>query len=76
MVNTVLILKECIVYIFHDEIEYENSFAQDGVAHVHCVLTVLDDTFPRWLARSTNIKTDFLRRYVSRDETWIHHYTP
>jgi hypothetical protein len=28
------------------------------------------------LERSNKNKTDFVRRFITTDETWIHHYTP
>jgi histone-lysine N-methyltransferase SETMAR len=29
-----------------------------------------------YLERFNNNKTDFMRRFITMDETWIHHYTP
>jgi hypothetical protein len=29
-----------------------------------------------YLERFNNNKTDFMRRCITMDETWIHHYTP
>ena len=32
--------------------------------------------FLKWLERFNKNKTDFVHRFITMDETWIHHYTP
>jgi histone-lysine N-methyltransferase SETMAR len=32
--------------------------------------------FEQCLERFNKNKTDFVRRFITMDETWIHHYTP
>jgi transposase len=71
------ILKERVGYILHEELDMKKLWAR-------CVprLLTADQKIARMriseqcLERFNKNKTDFVRRFITMDETWIHHYTP
>lgn len=75
--DTLKISKERVGHILHEHLGMRKMFSK----WVPRVLTVdqkqqrIDDS-ERCLEIFKRDKKDFLRRYVTMDETWIHHYTP
>jgi len=71
------ISKECVGYILHEEFDMKKLCAR----WVPRLLTA-DQKRSRMkiseqcLERFNKNKTDFVRRFIIMDETWIHHYTP
>jgi histone-lysine N-methyltransferase SETMAR len=77
IVETIDISKERVVYILHEELDMKQLCAR----WVPRLLTA-DQKHTRMkiseqcLERFNKNKTDFLRRFITVDEIWIHHYTP
>jgi histone-lysine N-methyltransferase SETMAR len=75
--ETVGISKERVGYILHEELDMRKLCAR----WVPPSLTA-DQNRTRMkiseqcLERFNKNKTDFVRRFITMDETWIHHYTP
>ena len=75
--ETIGMSKECVGYILHEELDMKKLCAR-WVPHV---LTV-DQKCTRMkiseecLEHFNENKTDFVHRFITMDETWIHHYTP
>jgi histone-lysine N-methyltransferase SETMAR len=75
--ETIGISKERVRYILHEELDIKKLCAR----WVPRLLTV-DQKRTRMkiseqcLQRFNKTKTDFVRRFITMDETWIHHYTP
>lgn len=75
--ETLKISKERVGHIVHELLDMRKLCAK----WVPRVLTVdqkhqrLDDS-QQCLAIFNRNKTEFLRRYITMDETWLHHYTP
>ena len=75
--ETTVIWKECVGYILHEELDTKKLCAR----WVPRLLTS-DQKRTRMkiseqcLERFNKNKTDFVRRFIIMDETWIHHYTP
>ena len=75
--ETIGISKERVGYILHEELDMKKLCAR----WVPCLLTA-DQKHTRmkiseqWLERFNKNKTDFVRRFIPMDETWIHRYTP
>jgi histone-lysine N-methyltransferase SETMAR len=74
--ETTGISKECVGYILHEELDMKKPCAR----RVPRLLTA-DQKRTRtkiseqcWEHFNKN-KTDFVRRFITMDETWIHHYT-
>ena len=71
------ISKECVGYILHEELDMKKLCAR----WVPCLLTA-DQKCTRTkiseqcLECFNKNKTDFVRRFITMDETWIYHYTP
>jgi len=71
------ILKECVGYILHEEL-YMKKLCARWVLHLltadqkrtHMKIS------EQCLGRFNKNKIDFVRRFITMDETWIHHYTP
>jgi len=71
------ISKERVGYILHEEVDMKILCAR-------WVLRLLTADLKRtrmkiseqYLERFNKNKTDFVRRFITMDETWIHHYTP
>jgi histone-lysine N-methyltransferase SETMAR len=75
--ETIGISKECVGYILHEELDMKKLCAR----WVSCLLTADQKhthikISEQCLERFNKNKTDFLRRFITVDETWIHHYTP
>jgi len=75
--ETIGISKECVGYILHEELDMKKLCAR----WVPCLLTA--DQKPtcmkiseQCLQRFNKNETDCVRRLITMDETWIHHYTP
>jgi histone-lysine N-methyltransferase SETMAR len=71
------ISKECAGYILHEELDMKKLCAR-WVPHW---LTAVQKRIrmkisEQCLERFNKNKTDFVRRFITVDETWIHHYTP
>jgi len=75
--ETIGISKERVGYILHEELDMKKLYAR-WVLH----LLTADQKRTRMkiseqcLERFNKNKTDFMRRCITMDETWIHHYTP
>jgi histone-lysine N-methyltransferase SETMAR len=75
--ETISISKERGGYILHEELDMKRLCAR----WVPRLLTA-DQKRTRMriseqcLERFNKNKTDFVRRFITMDETWIHHYTP
>jgi histone-lysine N-methyltransferase SETMAR len=75
--ETIGISKERVGYILHEELDMKRLCAR----WVPRMLTA-DQKRTRMniseqcLERCNKKKTDFVRRFNTMDETWIHHYTP
>ena len=75
--ETIGISKECTGYILHEELDMKKLCTR-WVPR----LLIADHTCTRMkiseqcLERLNKNKTDFVRRFITTDETWIHHYTP
>jgi len=75
--ETIGISKERVGYILHEELDIKKLCAR----WVPRLLTA-DQKRTRMkiselcLERFKKNKTDFVRRFITMDETWIHHYTP
>jgi histone-lysine N-methyltransferase SETMAR len=75
--ETMGISKERVRYILHEELDMKKLCAR----WVPRLLTA-DQKRTRTkiseqlLERFNKNKTDFVRRFITMDETWIHHYTP
>ena len=75
--ETVKISEGSVFTIMHEHLTMRKLFSK----WVPRLLTVdqkqqrVDDS-EQCLAMFTRNKSDFLRRYVTMDETWIHHFTP
>jgi hypothetical protein len=71
--ETIGISKERVGYILHEELDTKKLCAR----WVPCLLTADQKrTRMKILERFNKNKTDFLRRFITTDEIWIHHYTP
>jgi len=75
--ETISISKERVGYILHEELDTKNVCTR----WVPCLLTADQkstrmETSEQCLERFNNNNTDFVRRFITMDETWIHHYTP
>ena len=75
--ETIGISKECVGYILHEELDMKKLCAR----WVPRLLTA-DRKRTRvkiseqCLEHFNKNKTDFVRRFITMDETWNHHYTP
>jgi hypothetical protein len=75
--ETTGISKECVGYILHEELDMKKLCTR----WVLCLLTA-DQKCTRMkiseqcLERCNKNRTDFVHRFITMDETWIHHYTP
>ena len=69
--------KERVGYILHEKLDMKKLCARWAPR-----LLTADEQRTRMkiseecLERFNKIKTDFVRRFITMDETWIHHYTP
>jgi len=75
--ETIGISKECIGYILHEELDTKKLCAK----WVPRLLTADQQhtrmkIFEQFLVRFNKNKTDFVCRFITVDESWIHHYTP
>jgi len=75
--ETIGISKECVGYILHEELDMKKLCARWVpcllTAEQKCTRTKISE---QCLERFNKNKTDFVRRIITMDETWIHHYTP
>jgi histone-lysine N-methyltransferase SETMAR len=74
--ETIGISKECVGYILHEELDMKRPCAR----WVPRLLTADQKRIrmkisEQCLERFNKNKTDFVRRFITMDETWIHHYT-
>jgi histone-lysine N-methyltransferase SETMAR len=74
---TIGISKERVGYILHEELIMKMLCA----IWVPRLLTAVQKhtcmkSSEQCLERFNKNKTNFMRRFITRDETWIHHYTP
>ena len=75
--ETIGISKKCVGYILHEELDMEKLCARWAPR-----LLTADQKRTRMkiseqcLERFNKNKTDFVRRFITMDETWSHHYTP
>ena len=75
--ETIGISKECVGYILHEEMDMKKLCAR-WVPHLltadqKCTRVKISD---QCLQRFNKNKTDFVHRFITMNETWIHHYTP
>jgi transposase len=63
--ETIGISKKRVGYILHEELDMKKLLRKIGAA-----------LSEQCLERFNKNKTDFVRRFITMDETWIHHYTP
>ena len=69
--------KECVGYILHEELDMKMLCTR----WVPRLLTADQERIcmkisEQCLERFNKSKTDFVRRFITMDETWIHHHTP
>jgi len=75
--ETIGISKERVGYILHEEFDMKKLCAR-WVPHLLTAdqkrtrMKISEQCFERF----NKNKTDFVRRCITMDETWIHHYTP
>jgi len=69
--------KERVGYILHEESDMKKLCARGMprllTADQKCTRMKISE---QCLERFNKNKTDFVRRFNTMDETWIHHYTP
>jgi histone-lysine N-methyltransferase SETMAR len=75
--ETIGISKERVGYILHEELDMKKLCAR----WVPCLLTADQKRTgmkisEQCLEHFNKNKTDFVLRFITMDETWIHHYTP
>jgi len=75
--DTIGISKERVGYILHEDLDTKKLCAR----WVPRLLTANQkragmEICEQCLGRFNKNKTDFVRRFITMDETWIHHYTP
>ena len=75
--ETIGISKECVGYILYEELDKKKLCAR----WVQRLLTAGQKRTrmkisEQRLERFNENKTDFVRLFITMDETWIHHYTP
>jgi histone-lysine N-methyltransferase SETMAR len=75
--ETIGISKEHVEYIFHEELDMKKLCARWVprllTADQKCTRMKISE---QCLERSDKNKIDFVCRFITMDETWIHHYTP
>jgi len=74
--ETIGISEECVGYILHEELVMKKLCAR-WVPHLltadqKCTRLKISE---QCLERFNKNRTDFVRRFITMDETWIHHYT-
>jgi hypothetical protein len=77
MAENIGISKERVGYILHEELHMKKIYAR----WVPCLLTADQKCTcmkvpEQCLEHFNKNKTDFVCRFISMDETWIHHYSP
>jgi len=75
--DTIGISKERVGYILHEELDMKKLCARWVPRFLtadqkHTCMKISEQC----LERFNKNKTDFVRRFITMDETWIHHYTP
>jgi transposase len=75
--ETIGISKECVGYILHEELDMKKLHAR----WVPCLLTADQKCScmkisEQCLERFNKNEPDFVHRFITMDETWVHHYTP
>jgi histone-lysine N-methyltransferase SETMAR len=75
--ETIGISKECVGYILHEELDMK-KFCARWVPRLltvdqKCTCMKISE---QCLERFNKNKTDFVRQFITMDETWIHHYMP
>jgi len=75
--ETIGISKERVGYILHEELDMKKLCAR----RVPRLLTTDQKRNRKKISEQclecfNKNKTDFVRRFITMDETWIHHYTP
>jgi histone-lysine N-methyltransferase SETMAR len=75
--ETIGISKERVGYIFHEELDMKKLCTRwvprlltEDQKHTRMKIS------EQCLGRFNKNKTDFVRQFITMDETWIHHYTP
>jgi histone-lysine N-methyltransferase SETMAR len=75
--ETIGISKERVGYILHEELDMKKLCARWVLrlltADQKCTRTNISEQYFEHFNKN---KTDFMRRFITMDETWIHHYTP
>jgi hypothetical protein len=75
--ETIGISKECVGYFLHEELHMkkicERWVPRLLTADQKCIRMRMSE---QCLKHFNKTKTDFVRRFITIDETWIHHYTP
>jgi hypothetical protein len=75
--ETIGISKESVGYILHEELDMK-KLCSSWVPHLlkayqkHTCTKISEQSSERF----NKNKTDFVLRFITTDETWIHHYTP
>ena len=75
--ETIGISKERVGYILHEELDMKKLCARWvprllTASQKHTRMKISEQC----LEHFNKYKTDFARRFITMDETWIHHYTP
>jgi hypothetical protein len=75
--ETIGISHECVGYILHEELDMRKlcvrwvpRFLTADQKRIHMKIS------EKCLECFNKIKTDFVCRFITLEETWIHHYTP
>jgi transposase len=71
--ETIGISKEGVGYILYEELDMKKALHKMGATLAHSTRTKISE---QCLEHFNKNKTDFVRRFIIMDETWIHHYTP
>jgi len=75
--ETVGISKECVGYILHEELNMKKLCARWVPRLLTADQKRIRMKIPeQCLERFNKNKSDFVRRFITIDETWIYHYTP
>jgi len=75
--ETIGISKERVGYILHEELDMKKLYARwvPRLLTADQKRTRMKVSEQCWERFNKN-KTDFVHRFITMDETWIHHYTP
>jgi len=75
--ETIGISKEHVGYILHEELDMKKALRKMGAVLAHSRSKMHSrENLGQCLECFNKNKTDFVHRFITMAETWIHHYTP